>query len=109
VADGDPATALDRFVRLAVGHAKAKNAYGDALAAAGQDLPAITADVRTRLRAALSAVLARAQEAGAARADLRPADLMALLVGASRAVEHTRDTASRDRVLAVVLAGLRPD
>jgi hypothetical protein len=33
---------------------------------------------------------------------------MALLVGASRAVEHSADAAARDRVLGVVLAGLRP-
>jgi hypothetical protein len=34
---------------------------------------------------------------------------MALLVGTSRAVENTADAAARERVLRVVLAGLRPD
>jgi hypothetical protein len=34
--------------------------------------------------------------------------LMALSVGASRAVGHTADAAARDRVLGIVLAGLRP-
>jgi hypothetical protein len=34
---------------------------------------------------------------------------MALLVGASRAVENTADAAARERVLGVVLAGLRPE
>jgi len=43
------------------------------------------------------------------RAELRAADLTALLVGASRAVEHAADAAGRERVLRVVLAGLRPE
>jgi AcrR family transcriptional regulator len=104
----DPGAALDRYVLLVVGHARTKNAYGDALAAGGNDLSAIKAEVGGRLRAALAALLGRAQEAGAVRPDLVPADLMALLVGASRAVEHTADGAARDRVLGVLLAGLRP-
>ena len=65
--------------------------------------------IRGRLKAAVAALLVRAQAAGAVRAELRPADLMALLVGASRAVEATADAAARDRVLGVVLAGLRPE
>ena len=36
-----------------------------------------------------------------------PPDLMALLVGASRAVEATANAGARERVLSVVLAGLR--
>ena len=108
-AAADPGAALDGFVLLVVGHARVKNAYGDALAAGGNDLSAIKAEVGGRLRAALATLLRRAQDAGAARPELRPADLMALLVGVSRAVEHTADAAARDRVLGVVLAGLRPD
>jgi AcrR family transcriptional regulator len=108
VDDPDPAAALDRFIVLVVGHSRVKNAYGDALAAGGHDLSAVKADAGGRLRAALTTLLARAQQAGAVRTELEPADLMALLVGASRAVQHTADTAARDRVLAVVLAGLRP-
>jgi AcrR family transcriptional regulator len=107
-AGDDAGAALDGFIRLVVGHAKTKNAYGDALAAGGTDLSAIKAEVGGRLRAALAALLERAQAAGTVRPELRPPDLMALLVGASRAVEHTADAAARDRVLGVVLAGLRP-
>jgi AcrR family transcriptional regulator len=102
----DPGAALDRLVRLVVGHARAKNAYADAL---GGDIPGLKDEIRGRLTDAVAALLARAQAAGAVRAELRPADLMALLVGASRAVEHTGDAAARDRVLGVVLAGLRPE
>jgi AcrR family transcriptional regulator len=103
----DPGAALTDYVRLVVGHAKTKNAYGDALA--GHDLSAVKAEVGGRLRAALAVLLERAQVAGAVRAELRPADLMALLVGASRAVEQVVDEQSRERVLRVVLSGLRPD
>jgi AcrR family transcriptional regulator len=108
-AAADPGAALDGFLRLVVGHAAVKNAYGDALAAGGNDLSAIKAEVGGRLRAALAVLLQRAQAAAAVRPELTPPDLMALLVGASRAVEHTGDAAARDRVLGVVLAGLRPE
>ncbi len=104
--DPDPGAALDQLVRLVVGHARAKNAYADAL---GGDISGVKEDVRGRLRDAVAALLERAQAAGAVRAELRPADLMALLVGASRAVENTADAAARERVLSVVLAGLRPE
>ena len=102
--DPDPGAALDRLVRLVVGHARAKNAYADAL---GDGIAGVRAEVRGRLQAAVAALLQRAQAVGAVRADLSPADLMALLVGASRAVEHTADAGARERVLSVVLAGLR--
>ena len=105
-ADADPGAALDQLVRLVVGHARAKNAYADAL---GGDISGVKVEIRRRLRDAVAALLARAQAAGAVRAELRPEDLMALLVGASRAVENTTDAAARERVLGVVLAGLRPD
>lgn len=104
--DPDPGAALDQLVRLVVGHARAKNAYADAL---GGDISGVKEEVRGRLRDAVAALLERAQAAGAVRTELRPADLMALLVGASRAVENTADAAARERVLAVVLAGLRPE
>ena len=105
-ADPDPGAALDQLVRLVVGHARAKNAYADAL---GGDISGVKEEVRGRLRDAVAALLERAQAAGAVRTELRPADLTALLVGASRAVENTVDAAARERVLAVVLAGLRPE
>jgi AcrR family transcriptional regulator len=105
-AEPDPGAALDRLIRLVVGNAPAKNAYADAL---GGDIPGLTGEVGGRLRAALAALLERAQAAGAVRAELRPADLKALLIGASRAVEDTADADAKERVLRVVLAGLRPE
>lgn len=105
-AEPDAGAALDRLIRLVVGNAAAKNAYADAL---GGDIPGLRDGVGARLRDALAALLERAKAAGAVRAELRAADLTALLVGASRAVEHAADAAARERVLRVVLAGLRPE
>jgi AcrR family transcriptional regulator len=102
--DPDPGAALDRLVRLVVGHSRAKNAYADAL---GDGIAAVKDEVRGRLRDAVAALLERAQAAGEVRVDLTPPDLMALLVGASRAVEATANAGARERVLSVVLAGLR--
>ncbi|MCP2168289.1 transcriptional regulator, TetR family [Goodfellowiella coeruleoviolacea] len=135
--DGDAGTAFFAFFRRVIGQAAARTAYlaaladtaladtalsdtgpndtgpndtassdtgpgrtpggGSAVDQAGQDL----------LRA-VGALLGRAQRAGAVRADLRPAEVIALLVGAARAVEHAGcDTATRDRILDVVFTGLR--
>lgn len=104
----DPGAALAGYVRLVVAHGPTKTAYGDALAG-HEALAAVTAEVGGRLRAALGILLGRAQAAGAVRAELRPDDLRALLIGASRAVEHAADADGRERVLRVVLSGLRPE
>jgi hypothetical protein len=56
---------------------------------------------------ALGALLARAQQAGAVRDDIGVTELIALVVGASRAAEHAgRDRAVRERTLQVVFDGL---
>jgi hypothetical protein len=47
--------------------------------------------------------------AGAVRRDLHVADLIGLPAGASRAVEYAgADPTARDRILAVIVDGLRP-
>ena len=58
---------------------------------------------------ALDALLTRAQRAGAVREDIGVIELIALVVGASRAAEHIgSDRAVRARTLQVVFDGLRP-
>jgi AcrR family transcriptional regulator len=105
----DPARALSDFIRRAVDQADAKNAFAGMLAAAGVDVTDATAPARGDLRAALAVLLAGAQKAGAARAELTVEDVIALLAGASRAAEYAgADDRSRDRVLSVILAGIRP-
>jgi hypothetical protein len=56
----------------------------------------------------MSVLLGRAQGAGAVREDATVADVIALLVGASRAAEHAGwDRGVQTRTVAIVLDGLR--
>jgi AcrR family transcriptional regulator len=65
--------------------------------------------LRKDTRAALEALLTRAQRSGAVRADLRLAELLALLNAACLAAVHTQWTDElRDRALAVMFDGFRP-
>ena len=53
--------------------------------------------------------LARAQQAGAVRPDLRIPELMAILTAVCMAAEHNQwDTGLRTATLAIVFDGLRP-
>jgi len=105
----DAGAALSAFFRRAVEQADTKNAFAGMLASAGVDVHDATADARRDLRTALGALLAGAQDAGTARRELRVEDVIALLAGASRAVEYAgRDAHSRERILAVILDGIRP-
>jgi hypothetical protein len=60
-------------------------------------------DLRAEFLAALSALLDRAQQAGAIRADLDVTDLLGLVIGFAAAAKRGRP----DRILAVATAGLR--
>jgi hypothetical protein len=86
-------------------------AFVDALAAAGVDViqQATAAPVGRELLGAVGSLLAHAQRAGAVRDDIGVAELLALLVGTSRAVEHAHfDPEVQARILAGVFDGLRP-
>jgi AcrR family transcriptional regulator len=105
----DPGAAFFGFISHVVELAVTQRAQIDALAEAGVDLQTATSDDKQELQRALGALLARAQEAGAVRADVGIADVFAILVGASRAAEFAgQDTALRVRSLGVILDGLRP-
>ena len=86
----DPGAALFGFLADAVAHSATKVAVADALAEAGID------------------VTASAQEAGAVRPDVGLPELIALLIGASRAAEHAGTDPVRTRIIGVILDGLRP-
>jgi AcrR family transcriptional regulator len=106
----DPGAALFNLFTRMVQESATKQALADALAAAGVDVRQQVATAGGQeLLGALGVLLTRAQEAGAVRSDLRPADLIALLVGTSKAAEHTGwDPETHARTLRVVLDGLRP-
>lgn len=61
------------------------------------------------LHRAVDTLLSRAQQAGAVRDDVRPLELIAVMIGASRTAEHAgQDPDVRARALAIVFDGLRP-
>jgi AcrR family transcriptional regulator len=102
-ASDDPVRALEQFFTATVSQAATKNALADALAAAG-----IAPGKPVDLRPALQSLLSRAQKAGGIRNDIRIEDLLSLLVGASRAVEHLGPKSdAHGRVIGVIFDGLR--
>lgn len=108
-AAGDPGAALFEFLAGVVGQSATKNAFADALSAAGVDAASAVADGGRDLWAALSELLARAQRVGAVRADLATDELIAVIVGASHAARHAdRNPEVRARAITVILDGLRP-
>ncbi len=57
---------------------------------------------------AVGALLARARDAGAVRQDIAPTDMPLLAMAISAVARETGSEAARQRVLGIVLAGLRP-
>jgi AcrR family transcriptional regulator len=105
----EPGPAFFTFVALVVDQAPAKNAFADALAAAGVNVQAVASGVSGEFAGAMTVLLSNAQQAGVVRPDIGVGELKAVLVGASRAVEQGGDDpATRARILAVMLDGLRP-
>jgi transcriptional regulator SbtR-like protein len=85
------------------------NAYGDALAAAGVEIPKPPSIAGSRVLETLATVLSRAQDAGAVRKDISVDELIPVITGASRAAEHVGgDPELRDRTISIMLDSLRP-
>jgi AcrR family transcriptional regulator len=102
----DPATGLTDFFASAVRSSGTKMALAGALAEAGIAVDAANASHGTALRQALEVLLGRAQQAGGIRRDIAVGEFISLLAGTSQAVSG-HDDATRDRILNVVLDGLR--
>jgi AcrR family transcriptional regulator len=96
------------FLALLTADAAAKKDLADALAGAGVDLSSATRHSGSALYQALGELLARAQQAGAVRADLDSADLHSLIVGALAAEKHRADPARPGRLNALICDALRP-
>jgi hypothetical protein len=66
--------------------------------------------LRSELRDAVSKLVARAQAAGAIRADVGPADVAMLFLGVAHAAAVAGDLEAqlRERHVAIILDGLRP-
>lgn len=105
----DAREAFHTFFARVVGVSAGKKPFTDALAAAGVDYDGATLEARRKLGRVLKVLLGRAQASGAIRKDLGVPELIALLFGASTALGHVGDDReAQDRVIAVVLDGLRP-
>lgn len=74
------------------------------------DLPVSARPLRTALRQSMSELVKRAQEAGAVRSDIGPADVALLFSGVAHATALAGDLqpALRERYIAIILDGLRP-
>jgi AcrR family transcriptional regulator len=103
----DPGRAFFDFFGRLVDDAAGKLAIVEAFTAAGGDTDGKAAQGPRDLRKAVGVLLARAQEAGAVRADVRLDEVYALLVGVSRAGAHLHLSAPvRARALGIIFDGL---
>jgi AcrR family transcriptional regulator len=100
----DAGRALLGFIDRLVAEAALKRDLADALATSGAGLDGLAA----RLRGEIGQLLGRAQRAGAIRADITTADLMALIRGILVAARGgPGDDADPGRAVAVLCDGLR--
>jgi AcrR family transcriptional regulator len=102
----DPGAAFASFFREIVDDARTKLTLSEALASAGVDLTRSAADTKNAFNAALERLLSRAQQAGAVRTDVGLPELLALIVGASRAAQQLGDPALQQRTVQILLDGL---
>jgi AcrR family transcriptional regulator len=105
----DPGDAFAGFFRYLVADAPAKIGIAEALLDAGGSSGGEAFQASAELRRAFGALLQRAQQAGAIRADAGLPEVYALLVGVSQLAARERlDEEVRTRVLTIVFDGLAP-
>jgi AcrR family transcriptional regulator len=112
LAEPDPSAGLVTWLRAFAEHNVRSRGLKDVLAAAMQEEGSSLSACKTMLRAAVDALLSRAQQAGAIRADLTPNELMRLvhavfLTAEVGAAGGEPDPAQTDRLLSLLLDGLR--
>lgn len=101
-----PWEALEAWLRAYVDYARAKRVFLNELHEAFEKNPDLKPASRERISAACELVLARAQAAGEAREDTDGADVMQLI--SPMCMSATLEPEQGERLLRVVLAGLRP-
>ena len=101
-----PMAALETFLHEQVAYAKTKRGLGVAVKAMIASDSETMEWCRVTLRGAMTGLLERAQAAGAIRTDVDPILVLKLVHGVAYASESAPEEA--DRLLAVVIDGLRP-
>ena len=108
IATKPPAEALATWLRDLVDFGKTKRKLTTALLTTHNKDSELMSSGSAMVRGAAADVLARAQRAGVVRADANPADLMRLVHAISMTTEWAGgDSEQTDRILALVLDGLR--
>jgi AcrR family transcriptional regulator len=105
----DPGDTFFAFLTSWIEMSGAKNAYFEALTAAGVTVPVSKSDIGARLVESLGVLLSRAQRAGAVREDLVAGELITVIIGVAKAAEYAGpDARLRERAVAILFDGLRP-
>ncbi|MDF2233749.1 helix-turn-helix domain containing protein [Albimonas sp. CAU 1670] len=104
----DPVEALRRWLRAAVGMVATKKGMVAVLSPALDTSEPLFAEVRVMLLDAVDALVGRAVEAGAMRADVPPADVMRALFGFCYTIDAEDWQPAVLRLLDVFVDGLRP-
>lgn len=105
----EPCAALVTWLREMITHASEYRGLARALMSVSHDDTSALARCSDPIREAGAALLARAQEAGAAREDVEITDLLQLTHAIALAAEETPgDSALADRLLMLTLRGLQP-
>jgi hypothetical protein len=107
-ADQDAGIAFFDFLAGMIRSAVVNRAISDALATTPRATVDAVGVVKGELMAQFGALLRRAQQAGAVRADIRPDDLGALILGCLALHRHASDEDAAGRLVTVVRDGLRP-
>jgi AcrR family transcriptional regulator len=104
-----PGAALAAWLRVLVDFSSTKHSLTTALLATMDKDSDLLSSCSAVIRGAAEALLARAQEAGAVRADADAKDLIRLVHAVNLAAQYgPADPDQRDRMLGFVLDGLRP-
>ncbi|WET82974.1 TetR/AcrR family transcriptional regulator [Amycolatopsis sp. QT-25] len=103
----DPGAAFFGFLIGWIEMSGAKNAYFEALSAAGVSIPSTGSVIGVRLKDALGVLLSRAQSTGDVREDLSVDELIPVIIGTAKAAEHAGPEL-RTRTTCILFDGLRP-
>ncbi len=104
----DPGAAFFSFLQYLVEESALKRDLIQALLGAGVEIEQAAAPAKRELEAAVSDLLAVAQNAGAVRSDVTPAVVISLVGAACIACERPNPASLPGELLAIVCDGLRP-